>query len=324
MELREGDGYRLGVKLSLRKSELFKDLGYRPHASQILVHRSRAKRRVLACGTRFGKSTCGVMETIAALIVPGESTLGWLVGPTYDLTERIFSKVIALLNEHFPHRIVAFVPRERRVVILNLSGGLSELRAKSADRPESLLGEALTFLVVDEAASIRDNVWDEFLAPRLIDRNGWALLLSTPHARGWFHREFRRGQKGRDPDYESWQAPTTHNPHIKPELIEAERKRLEADTFAEKYEAEFIGPPEACDLCGGPSPDLIRTVTLLDDAELPACPECGEAVDMDGKTVVRLEADGQPHIALMRLMTAGLNEQELRNLRDWKSTALIA
>jgi len=51
----------------------------------------------------------------------------------------------------------------------------------SADRPDGLLGEAIHFLIVDEAAAVRDNVWDEYLAPRLIDRDGWALLVSTPH-----------------------------------------------------------------------------------------------------------------------------------------------
>ena len=310
--------------MRLRKRELFRILRYSPHAGQELVHRSRAKRRVLACGTRFGKSTCGVMETIAGLIVPGESTLGWLVGPTYDLTERIFSKVIALLNEHFPHRIVAFVPRERRIVVLNLSGGLSELRAKSADRPESLLGEALTFLVVDEAASIRDDVWDEFLAPRLIDRDGWSLLLSTPHGRGWFHREFRRGQMNRDPDYESWQAPTRDNPHIAAALIEAERARLSADTFAEKYEAQFLGPPEPCEACGYPSPSAIGLAMVEDDEELPACKLCGQPIDSAGKTLVQLDANGRTWLSVMRIHTEGLTAQERTNLRDWRTPELPA
>jgi hypothetical protein len=150
---------------------------YAPHPGQLLVHRSRASRRVLACGTRFGKSTCAAMEAVAALMEPRDPALGWLVSGTYDLTDRIFKRVVQAIESHFPHRIKLFDPRNHRLVVINFGGGESELRAKSADRPQSLLGEALDFLVVDECASMRDDTWNECLAPRLIDRNGWALLI---------------------------------------------------------------------------------------------------------------------------------------------------
>ena len=47
-----------GSPLRLRKRELFRSLGYEPHAGQVEVHRSEAQYRVLACGARWGKSTC--------------------------------------------------------------------------------------------------------------------------------------------------------------------------------------------------------------------------------------------------------------------------
>lgn len=228
------------------------------------------------------------METLAALLEPNESTLGWLVAPTYDLTDRIFKQVTRIVRTHFQHRVIEDLPREHRIIVRNLGGGVSELRAKSADRPDSLLGESLTYLVLDEAATVRDRVWDECLAPRLIDRNGWALLISTPHGRGWFYAAFKRGQKGRDSAYESWQAPTIQNPHIKPELIEAERARLDPDRFAEQYEAKFLGPPEPCDVCGGPSESVTGCMVIFGDEQPRYCAECGRQVDKNGHTVVAL------------------------------------
>ena len=56
--------------LRLNKDALFAQLNYVPHEGQLLVHRSRAKRRVLACGARFGKSLCAAMEAIAAGLEP--------------------------------------------------------------------------------------------------------------------------------------------------------------------------------------------------------------------------------------------------------------
>jgi hypothetical protein len=53
----------------LSKRALFGDIGYEPHAGQIAVHRSRALRRVLACGVRWGKTKCATMEVVAAGLV---------------------------------------------------------------------------------------------------------------------------------------------------------------------------------------------------------------------------------------------------------------
>jgi hypothetical protein len=260
------------------------------------------------------------MEAVAALMEPRDAALGWLVSGTYDLTDRIFKRVVPVIETHFPHRIKLFAPREHRLVVINFGGGESELRAKSADRPQSLLGEALDFLIVDECASVRDDTWDECLAPRLIDRNGWALMISTPSGRGWFHEQWRLGQKNRDAAYESWQAPTRDNPHIQPELIEAERARLDADTFAEKYEATFLGPPEPCEVCGWPDPNWNGAILILGDDEEPErCTACGHIVDRRGKTLLGVDGEGNPKSAVMRCDPAGLTEQEIRNLQDWNA-----
>jgi hypothetical protein len=104
------------------------------------------------------------METIAALMEPRDSALGWLVAPTYDVADRIFKRVTALVLTHFPHRVIEHLPREHRIIVRNFGAGVSELRAKSADRPESLLGEALDFLVVDEGARLRPDVWNTYLS----------------------------------------------------------------------------------------------------------------------------------------------------------------
>jgi hypothetical protein len=44
------------AKRRLSKRALFEHLGYEPHAGQQAIHDSKAPRRVVACGVRFGKS----------------------------------------------------------------------------------------------------------------------------------------------------------------------------------------------------------------------------------------------------------------------------
>jgi len=221
------------------KFALFTDLGYTPHPGQVPVHRSRASRRVLACGVRWGKTRLAAMEAIAAAIEPRKESRGWIVAPTYDLGQKVFREIVGIAGAQLQHRVRDLKESERTLTLLNLSGGRSEIRVKSADNPTSLLGEALDWVVIDEAAQLKASIWQSYVSQRLLDRRGWALLISTPRGRGWLFDLYRRGQ-GQDPDFESWNAPSAQNPSIDPDLIEAERARLPERVFAQEYGGSFI------------------------------------------------------------------------------------
>ncbi|MBL8801039.1 MAG: terminase family protein [Planctomycetes bacterium] len=289
--------------MRLDKRALFDLCGYAPHAGQARVHRSKALRRVLSCGARWGKSTCAVYECVAALLEPRAESIGWVCAPTYDLAERIYRRVLGVVDRHFRHRVIELNERERKLVVCNLGGGRSELRAKSADNPDSLLGEGLDYLVVDEAGTLSASVWEEHLSQRLIDKRGWALLLSTPSGWGWFAKLHRRGFKGRDADYESWTAPSWENPRLQRAAIEAERGRLTAEAFAEQYGGEIVGAdPYPCDVCGGPSDEAPGLAVIARGEELARCVECGREVDGNSRTLVRRRRDGSGELLVIELV----------------------
>lgn len=303
-----------GRPLRLRKSDLFRSLGYEPHAGQAEIHRSKAKRRVVACGTRWGKSTLGAYEAIAELLHPRERAMGWIVAPTYELTSRIFGRVVDVLTEKLKHRIRAHSPHGHWISVVNLGGGVSELRARSADKPAGLLGESLDFVIIDEAANVRDEVFDDHIAPRLVDRKGSALLLSTPGGPNWFYAQFRRGERGRDPEYAAFAKPTETNPFVPPEAIEGERARLGADLFRQQYGAEFLGIENyPCELCDGPSVKAVSCAVVLHGDEEPLlCPECGRYVGQDGKTRVVLWPNGQQYTMVVHIQ----DEEYLARCRE--------
>lgn len=293
---------RTTTESQLGKRALFEMLGYRPHPGQVLVHRSRAARRVLACGSRWGKTVCAAHEAIAAILEPRERSIGWCVAPTYDLADRVFRRLVEIVETHLKHRVREISTREQRIVITNLGGGTSEARGKSADRPYSLLGEGLDWLVVDEAAQLDREIWDEYLSQRLVDRRGWALLISTPKGPGWFLRMYRRGQKGKDADFESWSSPTIANPHLDAAAIEAERARLPDDTYRQEYLAEFVrSNTEPCDLCKGPRVGASGTIIIEgEEAEPLRCPECDQVVEENGLSAVALWPDGTRRLTIIR------------------------
>jgi hypothetical protein len=221
------------------KRRLFKLLGYTPHPGQVAVHRSKAPRRVLACGVRWGKTKCAAMEALTAALMPADHSFGWVVAPTYDLAEKVFREIVVTSTEHLRHRIVSFREHDRRLLIRNLGGGLSEIRGKSADNPVSLLGEGLDWLVIDEAARLKPHIWESHLTQRLIDRHGWALMISTPRGKGWFYDAWRRG-KGGDPAFESWNMPSWSSPFLDKDMIDAERERVPERVFRQEFGGEFL------------------------------------------------------------------------------------
>ena len=223
----------------LDKFALFRQLGYKPHAGQIEVHQSRASRRMLSCGVRWGKTLCAAMEGIAAALEPRARGMGWVVAPTYDLADKVFREMVLLAGDKLKHRVISMKESERKLVLRNLGGGVTEIRGKSADNPVSLLGEGLDFLIVDEAARLKPSIWEGHLSQRLIDKKGWALLISTPKGKGWFFELFQRGKRGAN-GHASWNCPSWSNPYLDATLIEAQRALLPERVFRQEYGAEFL------------------------------------------------------------------------------------
>jgi hypothetical protein len=223
----------------INKGAVFRDLGYDPHEGQQLVHDSKAPRRVLASGTRWGKSTCAAMEAICAAMEPKDRSVGWVCAPTFELADKVYREIALIAAERLRHRLVLLRESDKKLVLRNLSGGLSEIRAKSADNPVSLLGEGLDWLICDEASRLKPAIWEGHLSQRLLDKKGWALLISTPKGKGWFYDAFRRGQ-GDDPRYESWNFPSWTNPHLDAETIAAERERLPERVFRQELGGQFL------------------------------------------------------------------------------------
>jgi hypothetical protein len=226
----------------LDKFRIFESIGYRPHAGQIPVHASFAPRRVLACGVRWGKTTCAAAEAVAASLQPSPPDTfrrGWIVAPFYDLTDKVFRELALIFQSRLEPFVVRVSEHERTIIVRNMGGGLTELRGKSADNPVSLLGEGLDFLIVDEASRVKADTWERFLSARLLDKKGWALKISSPKGKGWFYDAWRMGQK-KIGGFESWNSPTATNPKIDAAELEAIRQRIPEAIFRQEYLAEFL------------------------------------------------------------------------------------
>ena len=200
-----------------------------PHAGQKEVHNSDARFKVLSAGRRWGKTRLGVNECLDAASKGGRA---WWVSPSYKTSE-VGWRPLRQIARKIPNAEVKLVDRT-----VTLPGG-GFVAVRSADNPDSLRGEGLDFVVMDECAFMQKEAWTEAIRPSLSDRQGKALFISTPKGRNWFWEAYMRGVNGEE-GWESWTFPTANNPFIAASEIEASKRDLPEIIFRQEYLAEFV------------------------------------------------------------------------------------
>lgn len=196
---------------------------------------STARFKVVAAGRRFGKTKFGaVMCVITAL----KGKRAWWVAPSYAGSLIGWREIMDLVAPLIERGLVTHISKSDYIITFK-SGGYIQI--KSAALPDNLRGEGLDLVVIDEAAFVKEAVWFNALRPALSDRNGQALLISSPAGKNWFYHLWTRGQDSEFAgQYESWKFKTAVNPLIPAsELYEAERTQP-ARIFEQEYLGEFI------------------------------------------------------------------------------------
>src|SRR5690349_14466995 len=159
--------------------EMAKSKTVLPHAGQQVVLDSKARFRVMNCGRRWGKTVLAAKIIVSYTRKPNQML--WWVAPTYKVTKHGYDEVLRQL----PDGVLAkpAPPSSNfdagRAVILHFKNG-TKMEFYSAERPEGMLGAAVDFAVLDEAAIMPGRIWNQVVSPTLIDHEGGALMISTP------------------------------------------------------------------------------------------------------------------------------------------------
>jgi hypothetical protein len=193
------------------------------------VFHCKQRFRVLVAGRRFGKTFLALTELCRAAWGPGR--LAWYVGPTYKQSKRIAWKALKKLTRPY----WASKPSETELRIELASGGT--ICVKGADNYDSLRGDGLDFLVLDEYASIASEAWTQVLRPALADKQGRALFIGTPQGLNHFHELVERAETL--PDWKAFQFTTAEGGNVTPQELESAAKELDERTFRQEFEASF-------------------------------------------------------------------------------------
>lgn len=231
---------------SISKEELFKRLGYKPHSQeQWDAHNSLARFKIPTCGRRWGKTTFAGNEFTYKMFIP--DTYWWIVGPQYSLAEKefriIYNNFVRKLGMRGVKGFKASTNVKQGDMRIELPWN-TVLEVKSAERPDSLLGEGLDGVIMSEAARHTMETWQMYIEPALSDKRGEAIFPSTPRGYNWYQGLWMLGQDSDFGMYESWRFPSWTNPIAFPGgLDDPEIRRIKAQVsnsyFQQEYAAEF-------------------------------------------------------------------------------------
>jgi len=204
-------------------------MNIRLRPAQSTVFQSNQRFRVLVAGRRFGKTFLALVELCQAAWAPGRKV--WYVAPTYKQAKRVAWKALKQMTKGY----WASKPNETDLTIELASGGTISLRG--ADNYDSLRGDGLDFLVLDEYASMSPEAWTEVLRPALSDREGHALFIGTPRGRNHFFELYEAALD--QPHWARFQCTTAQGGNVTLKELESATHELDERTYRQEYQASF-------------------------------------------------------------------------------------
>lgn len=201
------------------------------HEKQQLVFGDKHRFRIIAAGRRFGKSRLAAWELLIHAL-QSKSKDVFYVAPTYQQATDIMWQMLKELG----HEVIAAAHEQTKVLTL-ING--RKIFLKGADRPDTLRGVGLAFLVIDEYADIKPMVWEQILRPALADVQGGAMFIGTPKGRNHFYELYKFAEKGNDDEWKAFHFTSYDNPLLPKKEIEAAKGSMSSFAFRQEFEASF-------------------------------------------------------------------------------------
>ena len=198
---------------------------------QTKVFNDPTRFKVVAAGRRTGKSRLAAWLLIINAL-QAERGHVFYVAPTQGQARDIMWQTLLELG----HDVI--VGSHINNLQLKLVNGAT-ITLKGADRPETMRGVSLKFLVMDEYADMKPDVWEQVLRPALADQKGSAMFIGTPMGRNHFYELYKYAELGDDETYSAWHFTSYDNNLLDPAEINVAKKSMSSYAFRQEFMASF-------------------------------------------------------------------------------------
>ena len=208
------------------------DLNVTLHDAQMEIFTSEKRFKIASCGRRFGKSYLAAWVLIIKALQSTSKDV-FYVAPTFQQAKDILWSILKSIGKDV---IKAAHENTATLTLINDR----KIYLKGSDRPDTLRGVGLAYVVMDEYASMKQEVWEMILRPTLADIKGGALFIGTPAGKNHFYQLWLDAQKEEyKKEWEAFQFNSTDNPFLDPLEIEAARNTMSTQAFRQEFEATF-------------------------------------------------------------------------------------
>jgi len=187
--------------------------------------------KVVAAGRRTGKSRLAAWMLIVNALQASKGHV-FYVAPTQGQARDIMWQTLLELG----HPVIDS-SHINNLQIKLING--TTISLKGADRPETMRGVSLKFLVMDEYADMKPDVWEQILRPALADQKGDAMFIGTPMGRNHFYDLYKYAELSEDETYQSWHFTSYDNPILDPDEIDIAKKSMSSYAFRQEFLASF-------------------------------------------------------------------------------------
>jgi len=185
--------------------------------------------KVLCAGRRWGKTEL-LTVIIGEAVIAGKNVAYYSMN--YKQMWDTFTKIL--------ERLKPIVTQQNRAQYSLTTLTRGRLTCWSGEASTATRGAGYDLFIVDEASYI-PNLYHKFtsdILPTLVGREGKAIVCSTPRGFNDFYRLFQLGND--EPQWKSYQYPTSTNTHITADELRQFQNILTPLQFSEEFGAEFV------------------------------------------------------------------------------------
>lgn len=214
---------------------------FTPHEPQKKVIQTLLDREVkvvtLLAGRRIGKTILAENMAIYWAINDPNCIVYW-VSPSDSQAHKIYQDILKALRNADEIKSNKGKMGDTQIIFNNGS----KILFRSAKSEDTLRGEGVNYLILDEAAFIKDMTYIQILEPMLATDGKKTFIITTPKGKNWIHKMYLRGLPQSDtyPYYTSFRFSSEDSPYVKKDVIERKRKELPEKIFQQEYLAEFV------------------------------------------------------------------------------------
>lgn len=213
---------------------------------------SEHKFGIVATGRQFGKSLLAQNLMLYWLLQSPKRKGAWIT-PVYNQCKKIFQELTDAA-----HSIIT--KQNKADLTIEFING-STIQFLSTDNYNTIRGFSFHYMVVDEAAFIKEEAINEAVLPTLTALGKKCLIISTPKSKNWFYHWFLRGNTSNNV-YIAFKGISQDNPYVDKNFLLEQYKSLPKEIYEQEYLAEFTDAGN--DVFTG-----INDVCILNEFEAP-------------------------------------------------------